>query len=152
MRSTSTCDFQRMKYLLDTNVLKELTKITPHQNVAKWLASVDDRDLHMSVISVREITKGIGKLRKDKPEKAAEIESKMTGIYASFAGRIEAIDEAVAKEWGRLLSEADKHTDDTGLAATAKVQGMVLVTRNVDDVKGRGARVLDPFKSPAKII
>jgi predicted nucleic acid-binding protein len=32
------------------------------------------------------------------------------------------------------------------LAATAKVHGLTLVTRNVADVAGTGVRVLNPFK------
>lgn len=34
------------------------------------------------------------------------------------------------------------------LAATARVHGLVIVTRNVSDFTGRGVRILDPFKSP----
>jgi toxin FitB len=43
-----------LKYLLDTNVLKEVSRPDPHENVTAWLDSVDDSDLAISVISVRE--------------------------------------------------------------------------------------------------
>jgi predicted nucleic acid-binding protein len=33
-----------MKYLLDTNVLREIGRANPHGNVAAWLASVDDAE------------------------------------------------------------------------------------------------------------
>ena len=52
-----------MKYLLDTMVLKEIGRSVPHENVEAWLATVDDRDLAISAISVREIGKGIEKKR-----------------------------------------------------------------------------------------
>ncbi len=42
-----------MKYLLDTNVLRELGKTFPHKNVAAWLKSVDDADLAISALTVR---------------------------------------------------------------------------------------------------
>ncbi|WP_205586538.1 hypothetical protein [Rhizobium sp. CCGE532] len=45
-----------MKYLLDTNVLKEIGRPVPHENVAAWLDTVDDTDLAISVISVREVS------------------------------------------------------------------------------------------------
>jgi hypothetical protein len=50
-----------------------------------------------------------------------------------------------------LLGQSDKHMDDTGLAATAHVYGLVLVTRNVSDILGRGVDVVDPFKQPAQL-
>jgi hypothetical protein len=52
----------------------------------------------------------------------------------------------------RLLGEKDKHRDDMALAATARVHGFVLVTRNVADFAGRGVRVLDAFKACPSII
>ncbi len=55
-----------MKYLLDTNVLRELGKTAPHKNVAAWLKSVDDADLAISALTVREIAKGVAKLEEDK--------------------------------------------------------------------------------------
>lgn len=47
------------EYLLDTNVLRELGKTSPHKNVAARLKSVDDCDLAISALTVREIAKGI---------------------------------------------------------------------------------------------
>lgn len=57
-----------MKYLLDTNVLRELGKTSPHKNVAAWLESVDDADLAISALTVREIVKGVAKLKTTKPD------------------------------------------------------------------------------------
>ena len=52
-----------MRCLLDTMVIKEIGKPNPHQNVEAWLATVDDLDLAISVINVREIWKGIERKR-----------------------------------------------------------------------------------------
>jgi len=52
----------------------------------------------------------------------------------------------VASLWGELLALGDKHVDDTGLVATARVYELTLVTRNLKHVAGRGATTLDPFK------
>ena len=133
-------------------MLKEFGKQNPHQNVEAWLDTVDDLDLAMSVISVREVWKGIEKKRSPDPQQAGKLETAAKEIFAAFQGRILPVDEKVATVWGRLLSESEKHVDDTGLVATAQVHGIVLVTRNVSDVLGRGVAILDPFKAPPNLI
>ena len=140
-----------MKYLLDTNVFREVGKTDPHEHVQAWLSRVDDADLAISTLTVREVTKGIEKLRAKKPDIAAAIEARVDGTYRAFGDRVLPISPEVAKLWGELLAKSDKHVDDTGLAATARVHDLVLVTRNLDHVEGRGAATLDPFKAKPKI-
>ncbi len=137
-----------VKYLLDTNVLKEIGRAQPHKNVAAWLDTVDDIDLAISVISVREISKGIEKKRKTDEAVANAIAKAAEAIFAAYNGRILPVDEVVAHRWGVMLGQSDKHTDDTGIAATAEVNNLVMVTRNVGDFQGRGVTLLDPFKKP----
>lgn len=55
-----------MKYLLDQNVLSELSKSSPHENVEKWFQTVSDLDFTISVLSFLEAKKGIEKLRRAK--------------------------------------------------------------------------------------
>ncbi|MFG1379127.1 type II toxin-antitoxin system VapC family toxin [Xanthobacter autotrophicus] len=142
-----------MKYLLDTNVLKELSRPEPHENVAAWLNSVDDQDLAISVISVREISKGIEKKREAGDVALAnELSAAADLIFSAYSGRILPVDEAVARFWGAALGQSDKHVDDTGIAATARVHGLVVVTRNETDFQQRGVAILNPFKNPPKRI
>ncbi|RWA98197.1 type II toxin-antitoxin system VapC family toxin [Mesorhizobium sp.] len=122
-----------MKYLLDTNVLKEIGRPVPHENVAAWLDTIDDTELAISVISVREISKGIEKKRKSDDAVANMIAKAADAIFAAYRGRILPVDEAVARRWGQMLGQSDKNTDDTGLAATALMNDLVIVTRNVAD-------------------
>ena len=136
-----------MKYLLDTNVLRELGKTSPHRNVAAWLKTVDDGDLAISALSVREITKGVGKLRKTKPATAAALNAAVTAIFDAFEGRILSVARFVAAAWGEALADSEKHVDDAGLAATARVHGLIIVTRNVKDFVGRDVSLFDPFKA-----
>jgi predicted nucleic acid-binding protein len=136
-----------MKYLLDTNVLRELGKTSPHKNVAAWLKSVDDADLAISAPTVREIAKGVAKLRKTKPETSAALGVTVTAIFDAFEGRILPVDRAVAAAWGEALGDIEKHIDDAGLAATARVHGLIVITRNVNDFKRRGVEIFDPFKA-----
>ena len=108
-----------MKYLLDTNVLRELGKTTPQKNVRAWLKTVEDADLAISALTVREITKGVTKLRKTKPETAAALDAAISAIFDAFEGRILPFDRSVAAAWGEALGIREKHIDDAGLAATA---------------------------------
>jgi toxin FitB len=136
-----------MKYLLDTNVLRELGKTSPHKNVAAWLKTVDDADLVISALTVREVAKGVAKLRKTKPETAAALDAAVLAIFDAFEGRVLPIDRPVAAAWGEALAESEKHVDDAGLAATALVHGLTVVTRNTKDFGGRGVKLVDPFKA-----
>jgi toxin FitB len=141
-----------MKYLLDTSVFREAGKDDPHVNVRAWLDVVDDTELAISALTVREITKGIFKLRASKPQVAAAIETRVAAVYVAFSGRILPVDSAVAAAWGEMLAESEKHIDDTGFAATARIHSLVLVTRNVQHVIGRGVTLLNPYKRPPERI
>lgn len=70
-------------------------------------------------------------------------------MRVAFEGRTLPVDQAVAEEWGRTSSVAPVPVVDGLLAATAKVNGLVLATRNVRDVFGTGARVVSPFDAEA---
>ncbi|MGI6246815.1 MAG: hypothetical protein ACOYJQ_13750 [Pseudochelatococcus sp.] len=79
----------------------------------------------------------------------------LDGIEAlekSFSDRIIPIDGPVVAEWTRLLGNKNKDRWDVALAATARIRGLVVVTRNTSDFAGRGVRVLNPFKSPPEIL
>jgi toxin FitB len=140
-----------MKYLLDTNVFREIGRTTPHEHVSAWLAQVDDADLAISTLTVREVMKGVSKLRPRKPEVAAAIQERIQMSFEALSERVLPVSREIVELWGTLLGESDKHVDDTGIAATARVHGLILVTRNVSDMLGRGAVILDPFKKSPKV-
>jgi predicted nucleic acid-binding protein len=50
-----------MRFLIDTNVFREIGKTEPDTNVAAWLDTVDDADLAISALTAREARKGISK-------------------------------------------------------------------------------------------
>ena len=88
--------------------------------------------------------------RKDLPV-ADQINARTAEIIAAFGERVLPITKEIADLWGVLLGESEKHIDDTGIAATARVHGLMVVTRNLDDFAGRAVATLDPFKKPPKI-
>jgi toxin FitB len=137
-----------MAYLLDTNVASELTKARPHPAVTAWLDTVPGPALYLSVLVVGEIRQGIERARERDPAKAAVFESWLVRLEHSFGDRIVPIDTPVAHEWGVLNARTPLPVVDGLLAATARVKGWTVVTRNVKDLERAGARVLDPFGWP----
>jgi hypothetical protein len=64
---------------------------------------------------------------------------------ANHSPRVLPVTAAVAEEWGRLNVPNPLPVIDSLLAATAKVHGLTLVTRNVADVEATGIPVVNPF-------
>ena len=134
-------------YLLDTNVLSELRKRERrHPNVAAWHASVSQDVLYLSALVIGEVRKGIESLRSGDRRQAVAIENWLAGVIQAFEGRILPIDVEIAEVWGRMSADRSRPIVDTYLAATAKVRGMTLVTRNLADVEGLDVQTLNPFE------
>ena len=138
-------------YLLDANVLREF-RPRGHRNVRNWLATVDDAALRVSVMTLLEMRRGWEAKKKHDRTHAAEGLERLVAFETAFKDRIIPIDARIAAEWARLVGQKDKHRDDMALAATARVRSFVLVTRNLADFRGRGVRVLDPFKAKLEVL
>jgi hypothetical protein len=136
-----------VNYLIDTNVISEIRRGTKcDANVAAWWESVDDADIYLSVLVLGEIRKGVERARLNDPAQARALEKWLTTLVQSYGEQILPIDQAVADEWGRMSAKRPVSTIDALLAATAKVHGMTLVTRNTSDVDDLGAEVVNPFE------
>ena len=133
-------------YLLDTNVISEVRKGSGcNARVAAWYAQVDASDLFLSVLTTGEIRNGVERARRRDPGKAHMLEQWLDDLQNRFADRILAVDTRVADEWGRLSAPRTVPVIDGFLAATAKVHGLTLVTRNIGDVNDLGANLFNPF-------
>jgi predicted nucleic acid-binding protein len=115
--------------------------------VGAWLASVPSEELFISVLVIGEIRRGIERLRVRDPAQAGVFERWLSELREHFGDRIVPIDAAVAEEWGRINAADPVPVEDGLMAATAKVRGMVFVTRNVGDVARTGVALLDPWDS-----
>ena len=136
-----------MNYLIDTNIISEVRRgANCDRNVAAWYDSIIDADIYLSVLVLGEIRKGIERARPKDPAQARALEKWLTDVVQSFAERILPIDHVVADEWGRMSAKRPLSTTDALLAATAKVHGMTLATRNIVDVADLGTDILNPFK------
>ena len=134
-----------MSFLLDTNVVSEIRRGRDPQ-VQAWIERVEDADLHLSVLTFGEIRKGIELLRGRDPAQAEVFASWLGELHTRFAERIVPIDARVAEEWGRLNAAATRNTVDSLIAATARVHGLTVATRNTGDFDGCGVRLINPWQ------
>jgi len=133
-------------YLLDTNVVSELRKQRPHGAVVGWLESIDDAQLYLSAVTLGEIQAGIEITRAQDPEKAKEIEAWLELVAGAY--NVLPMDAAAFRAWGRLMhGKSDTLYEDAMIAATAKVHGLTVATRNVADFNALGLEVFNPFAS-----
>jgi toxin FitB len=133
-------------YLLDENVLRELHARGNH-TVRAWYASIADAELRISVMTFFEKRRGWERRKQSAPALARAKLAELDALEAAYKTRLVPIDAAVTAEWARLLGAKDKNQRDRALAATAPVRGFVLVTRNIDDVRGCDVQVLNPFQA-----
>ncbi|HEY5430732.1 MAG TPA: PIN domain-containing protein [Solirubrobacteraceae bacterium] len=52
----------------------------------------------------------------------------------------------IAEEWRRPNAAAPRNTVDSLIAATARIHGFIVVTRNTDDFKGCGVTLINPWQ------
>ena len=136
-----------MSYLLDTNVISELRKgKRADANVTAWFADVAEEEIFLSVLTIGEIRRGIENVRRRDPNSAAALDRWLALLSEAHADRVVSIDRAITEEWGRMNVPDPLPVVDGLLAATARVLGLTLVTRNIADVEGIGVELLDPFK------
>jgi predicted nucleic acid-binding protein len=122
-----------LRYLLDTNVVSQLTKPQPDPAV-NWVLAQEETNLYLSVATIIEIRYGIE--RRAEGRKRNELEQWLTQeLPDQFAGRIVPIEAHVADLAGRIIWRSEQQgwgTDemDALIAATAMVNDMTLATLN----------------------
>lgn len=135
-----------MSYLIDTNVISELRKGPRCDDaVATWWRSIDAGDVYLSVLTIGEIRRGIESVRRRDSQAAAALESWLHRVAEDHQDRILPITRDIAEEWGRLAVPDPLPVIDGLLAATAKLRGLTLVTRNVADVARTRISTLNPW-------
>jgi toxin FitB len=137
-----------VSYLIDTNVISELRKgERADSGVASWFAQLADEDVFLSALTLGEIRRGIEGIRRRDPDSAAVLDRWLRSLAELHEDRILPVDRKVAEEWGRLNVPTPLPVVDGLLAATARIAGMTLATRNGSDFERTGVSCVNPFAS-----
>jgi toxin FitB len=139
-----------VRYLLDTNILSNVTKPEPSESLLAWMSEQIDTDLFISALTIGEIRRGI--LDMPAGRKRDQLEAWFTGPegpQALFAGRVLAFDEGAALIWARLTADGKtvgrpRSALDAIIAAIAEANDCVVVTDNERDFEG--VEVFNPMR------
>jgi predicted nucleic acid-binding protein len=140
------------RYLLDTNVVSNLTKPLPSDALLGWLADQNEKDLYVSTISIAEVWRGI--LQMPRGRKRRDLEEWFEGAdgpSAFFAGRVLTFDLEAALIWARLMAEGatvgrPRGPFDMTIAAIALAHDLVVVTGNERHFRGV-VELINPMQS-----
>ena len=141
-----------MNFLLDTNVISEPLRPQPSTNVLRWLATIDEDCVFLSVVTLAELRAGIERLATG--AKRRKLEEWLTAeLLLRFEGRILSIGPAVADACGRMVAHClniGRPIDamDAFIAATAEIHALTLVTRDVSHFQHALRSVLNPWNTP----
>lgn len=136
-------------WLLDTNVISELRKPACNPQVKAWADGQPPESFFLSTVTLAGIRYGIEQ-QKNPAFRNALLTWLDQSLRPWFAGRILEVDEDVTIEWRRLVAIGKKKGIVFGqpglfIAATAKVHGLTVATRNVADFEQAGVDVINPW-------
>ena len=139
------------RYLLDTNIISNITKPVPSESLLAWMAEQVDEDLFIASLTIAEIRRGV--LEKPAGRKRDQLEAWFAGPEgpsALFAGRVLPLDEKAGLIWARLMSEGTaagrpRSALDTIIAAVAESNECTIVTDN--EKHFAGIDTINPLRS-----
>jgi toxin FitB len=142
------------RYLLDTNIISNLTKPAPSETLVAWMAERADEEMFIASLTVAEIRRGV--LEKPAGRKRRELENWFAGPEGPqglFAGRILPFDETAALIWARLMAEGSatgrrRSALDMIIAAVAEANDCVVVTDNEKDFAG--LEIINPLRASSR--
>jgi predicted nucleic acid-binding protein len=132
-------------FLLDTDILSALRRRVRHPEAVAWLEAQRTVNLHLSVVTIGEIERGVAQQERRDPSFAEELARWLDLVLAWYGDRILMVDIPTARRWGRLSAALGHAGADLLIAATALEHGLIVVTRNVRDFEPTGVEVLNPF-------
>ena len=139
--------------VVDTNVVSELLRSSPQQDVFSWWNSQIPSDLYVTVITETELRYGAAILPAGRRKRnlLVGIEYMLTDY---FDGRVLALDVPAAREYARMLAHRRSvgrslPVQDGMIAAIAYSNGATVATRNVPDFTDCGVTVINPWETMA---
>ncbi len=138
----------RRVYLIDTNVISEARKQSrANPGVTAFFRAVEAayEPVYISAITVGELRRGTEMIRhRGDIAQALHLEAWLNLVLEDFSSRILVFGADAAQVWGRLRVPRPEHELDKQIAAIALVHDLTVVTRNVADFAGTGARLRNP--------
>lgn len=141
------------RYLLDTNIISNVTKPEPSPQLVSWMSQQADEDLYIASLTLAEIRRGI--LEKPAGKKRRALERWFAGDegpQALFAGRVLAFDEKAGLIWARLMAEGTargrpRSALDMIIASVAEANECVVATDNEQHFER--LRFINPLREPS---
>lgn len=138
-------------YLVDTNVLSELSKPEPDPHVKAFFMARESEEapIFVSVLTFGEMRRGVLALRhrgrKGDLERSATLEDQLEALRTRYQRTTLDVDAAISEIWARLSVPSRHNPIDKLLAATAIERKLKMVTRNVRDFRHQELEVINPF-------
>ena len=136
--------------ILDTNIISELMKPLPNEQVMAWISEQQTESLFVTSITIAEISYGISILPKGSKRSFLETAFHQA-INEAFSNRILFFDDISAHVYGAVMAQRKiqgkpMSIPDGQIAAIAKTHKAVLATRNLSDFIDSGIQLTDPFQ------
>ncbi len=137
--------------LLDTVTLSELRKVERMDPaVRRWQEGSTDFETWISVMTPLEIRVGILQVRRRDRNFAEALEAWLENtVLPEFGNRTLGVDLATALRAAEYRAVRGLSPNDSLIAATARVHGLTLATRNVADFADTGIDLVNPWEQAA---
>lgn len=139
-------------WLLDTVTVSEFRKMgRADRQFLAWEKTLSGLDAWISVITLNEISYGIHLVAARDPKFAAQLRDWYRNrLVKGFAARLLVVDVAIAEAGAEIRAAHRLSVNDSLIAATAKVHGLTVATRNIADFTLTGVPVLNPWEKAGK--
>ena len=133
-------------FLVDTDILSALRRRERQPDMVRWMDAQRTVDLHLSVVTIGEVERGISQQRRRDPTFAEDLARWLDRVLGWYGERILPVDLSVARRWGQLTATLGHGGADLLIAATALEHGLTVVTRNTRHFEPTGVPVLNPVE------
>ena len=136
-------------FILDTNVVSELMRERPQDEVLAWIDRQLTDNLYVTAVTEAKVRTGIAILPEgERRERLATAANRVFGSF--FAERVLPFDSEAAQAYAVIAAErrAAGHPvsqPDCEIAAIARCRGMSVATRDIDGFDGSGVRMVNPW-------
>lgn len=140
-----------MRWLLDTNVVSETGRLRPDRKVTTWFSRQPEELMAISMVTLAELREGAA-IHVDNQRRNELAQWLDTSVMRWLGENALPVTLEILVDWldvGRKLSAKGmtRNPADLLIAATARVHGLTIVSRNVRDFAGTGVVVYDPWNS-----